>query len=139
VPLLGFPELCRPPGGSPFHIGCSAVHDCLFLAEVHSVLLGHCELTTAELLSLGITSPSGLVLHSGNILGLLLMLGLSDYFDWLLGQEDEVPGCSAFDIGFLTVGCAGGTVATIVEGTASRTVVDADASSSADITEDDSA
>jgi hypothetical protein len=85
VPLLGSPELCRPLGGLPFHTRHGVVHSCLLLAEVHSVLLGHWELTTAELLSLGNVTPSGLVPHSGNILGLLLALGLSSCSDWLLG------------------------------------------------------
>jgi hypothetical protein len=85
VPLLGSPELFRPPGGSPFHIGHRSVHSCLLLAEMHSVLLGHWELTAAEPLSLGIATPNGLVLHSENILGLLLMLGMSSCSDWLLG------------------------------------------------------
>lgn len=85
MPLLGSPELCRPPGGSPFHTGHGAVHDGLLLAEVHSVLLGHWVLTAVELLSLANATPSGLVPHSGNILGLLLVLGLSDCSDWLLG------------------------------------------------------
>ena len=52
---------------------------------VYSVLLGHWELTAAELLSLGNATPSALVPHGGNILGLLLVLGLSDCSDWLLG------------------------------------------------------
>jgi hypothetical protein len=62
------------------------------------------------------------------------VLGLSGRSDWLLGQEGEVPGCSAFDIGFLPVGCAGSTVAT-AKGTTSRIVVDADADSDAGIPE----
>jgi hypothetical protein len=113
VPLLGSPELCRPPGDSPFRTEYAAVHGCLLLAEVHSVLLGHWELTAAELLSLGIASPSGLVLHSGNILVLLLALGLSDCSNWLLGQEGEMPGCSNSDTDFLLVGCAGDTGVTL--------------------------
>jgi hypothetical protein len=102
-------------------------------------LLGHWELTAAELLSSGNATPSGLVLHSGNILGLLLALGLSNYSDWVLGQEAEVPGCSVSSIGFLPVGCSGGTVAAVVDGTASKIDVDADVDSGADIPEDDSA
>jgi hypothetical protein len=80
VPLMGSPKLCRPLGGSPFHIGHGAVHSCLLLAVMHSILLGHWELTAAELLFLGNATPNGLVHHSGNILGVLLVL-------WL-------PGCS---------------------------------------------
>jgi hypothetical protein len=78
-------KLCQSLGGSPFHIGHRPVHGCLLLAGMHSVLLGHWELTTIKLLSLGNAMPSGLVLYSGNILGLLLVLGLSGCFDWLLG------------------------------------------------------
>jgi hypothetical protein len=136
VPLLGSPELCRPPGGSPFHTKHVAVHDCLLLARVHSVLLGHWELTVAELLSLDNVTPSGLVLRSGNFLGLLLVMGRFDCFDWLLGQEGKVPSCSASGIGFLPVGCSGGT-ATDAEGTAYGIDVDADADSGASIPEGD--
>jgi hypothetical protein len=92
VPLLGSPELCPPPGGSPFHTGHGVVHGCLLLAGVHSVLWGHRELTAAELVSLGNATPNGLVPHSGNILVLLLALDLPGCSDWLLGQEGEVPG-----------------------------------------------
>jgi hypothetical protein len=42
---------------------------------MHFILLGHWELTVAALLSLGIASLSDPVLHSGNILSLLLELG----------------------------------------------------------------
>jgi hypothetical protein len=35
VPLLGSPELCRPPGGSPFHIEHGVFHGSLLLTEVH--------------------------------------------------------------------------------------------------------
>jgi hypothetical protein len=112
------------------------VHGCLLLARVHSVLLGHWELTAAELLSLGNATPNGLVLHSGNILGLLLALGLPSCFDWLLGQEGEAPGCSVADTSFLPIGCSGGTAAT-AEGTASETAFDADIDSSAGVPEGD--
>jgi hypothetical protein len=114
---MGSHELCRPPGGSPFHTEHAAGHSCLPLAGVHSVLLGHWKLTVAEMLSLGNATPSGLVLHNGNILGLLVALGLSDYSDYLLGQEGEVPGCFVSGTDFHPVGCAGGTAA--AEGTAS--------------------
>jgi hypothetical protein len=132
VPLLGSPELCRPLGGSPFHTGHGAVHSCLLLAGMHSVLLGHWELTTAKLLSLGNVMPSGLVLYSGNILGVLLVLGLFGCFDWLLGQEREVPRCSTSSTDFLPVGCSGGTAAA-AEGTTPKTVIDADTSSGAGV------
>jgi hypothetical protein len=82
VPLLGSPQLCQPPGGSPFHTRHGVVHGCLLLAGVHSVLLGHRELTAVEVPSLGNATRSGPVPHSGNILGLLLELGLSGCSDW---------------------------------------------------------
>jgi hypothetical protein len=50
-----------------------------------------------------------------------------------------VSGCSASDTDFLLVGCAGGTAAAATEGTASRTIVDADAGSGVDIPEGDTA
>jgi hypothetical protein len=90
VPLLGSPELCRPSGGSPFHTGHKAIHDCLLHVEVHFVLQGHWELTDVELFSLGNESPNDLVPHSGNICNLLLALELLGCSDWLLGQEGEV-------------------------------------------------
>jgi hypothetical protein len=105
VPLLGFSELCRPPGGSPFHTEHKAVHGCLHHAEVHFVLQGHWELTDVELFSLGNESPNNLVPHSGNICNLLLALELLGCSDWLLGQEGEVPGCSVADTGFLPASC----------------------------------
>jgi hypothetical protein len=129
VPLLGSPKLCRPPGGSPFHTEHAVVHSCSLLAEMHSVLLGHWELTAVLLLSLSSVTPSGLFLHSGNILN-LLELGSYDCSEWLLGKVGEVPGCSVYGTGFLPIGCSGGTVAA-TEGTASRIDVDADADSGA--------
>jgi hypothetical protein len=137
VPLLGSLELCSPPDGSPFHTEHGVVHGCLLLAGVHSVLLGHWELTAAELLSLGNATPSGLVLHSGNILGLLLALGPSDCSDWLLGHVGEVSGCSVSSTGFLPIGCSGRTAT--AEGSASRIDVDADVDSGASFPEGDSA
>jgi hypothetical protein len=101
------------------------------------VLLGCWKMTAAEQLSSAIASPSGLALHNGSILGLLLTLGLSSCSGWLLGQEGEVPNYSASDTDFLPVGCAGSTA--VAEGTASGIVVDADIGSSADIPEGDSA
>jgi hypothetical protein len=62
---------------------------------------------------LGNVMPSGLVIHNGNILDFLLTMGLSDYSDWLLGQDGEVPGYSASDIGFLSVGCSSDTTAAV--------------------------
>ena len=83
--------------------------------------------------------PSGLILHSGNILGFLIALGLSNCSDWVLGQEGEVPDCSVSSIGFLSIGCSGGTAAAVVEGNASKIDVDADIDSGADIPKGDSA
>jgi hypothetical protein len=94
----------------------------LLLAEVHSVLQGHWELTAVELLSLGNDSPSGLVPHSGNIHGLLLALELLGYYDWLLGQEGEVSGCSS-------------DTAIGAEGTASYTATGAGADADASVLE----
>jgi hypothetical protein len=126
VPLLGSPEICRPLGGSPLHNRYTAVHGCLLLVEMHSLLLGHWEqLTTAELLCLGNVSPSDLVLQSGNIIGLLLALELSDCSDWLLGHEGEVSDCSSSDTDFLPVDYSGGTAATTAEGTTSGIAIDA--------------
>jgi hypothetical protein len=42
---------------------------------------------------------------------LLLVLGLLGHSGWLLGKEDELPGCSDADIDFLQVGCSDGTAA----------------------------
>jgi hypothetical protein len=78
---------------------------------------------------LGTASPSGLDLHSGNILCLLLGLGLLGCSDLLLGQEGEVPGCSTSDTDYLPTGCADDTAAAAAVGTASETAADADADS----------
>jgi hypothetical protein len=56
--ILGYPRLCRPPGGSPFRTGHEATHGCCLLVEVHSVLHGHYELAAIELLSLDSDSPA---------------------------------------------------------------------------------
>ena len=56
------------------------------------------------------------------------MLGLLGCSDSLLGQEGEVPGCSASDTDYLPAGCADDTAAAAV-GTASETAADADADS----------
>jgi hypothetical protein len=52
---------------------------------------------------------------------LLLVLGLPGHSGWLLGQEDELPGCSDAGIDFLLAGCSDGTAA--AEETASGTAV----------------
>jgi hypothetical protein len=62
----------------------------------------------------------------------LLELALLDCFGWLLGQEDELPGCSDAGIDFLLAGCSDGT--TVAEETASGTATagsDADAGAGA--------
>ena len=130
LPHLVHPGLLRPPSGSPFH-GCTHGHDYLLLVEVHLALLGHWGLSAAAPSSLGNASPSGLVLHSGSILCLLLALGLLGCSDSLLAQEGEVLGCSASDTGYLPAGCSDDTAAVV--GTASETAADADADSDSDI------
>ena len=129
LPHLVRPGLLQPPSGSPFH-GCTLGHDYLLPVEVHLALLGHWGLSAAVPYSLGNASPSGLVLHSGSILCLLLVLGLLGCSDSLLGQEGEVPGCSASDTDYLPAGCADDTAAA---GTVSETAADADADSDSDI------
>jgi hypothetical protein len=91
-------------------------------------LLGHWGLAAAELPSLDNASPNGLALHNGSILCLLLPLGLLDCSGWLLGQEDEVPVDSTSRTDFLLSDCSGDTAAD-VEGTASKTTVEAGADS----------
>jgi hypothetical protein len=51
---------------------------------------------------------------------LLLVLGLLGHSSWLLGQEDELPGCSDVGTDFLQVGCSHDTTAAAEE-TASGT------------------
>jgi hypothetical protein len=111
VPLLGSPGLCRPPGGSPFHTGHEAAHDCCLLVVMCSAWQGHWLLATTELLSLGNDSPNGLVPQSGNMHDLLLALELLGCSGWLLGQEGEVPGCSDADTDFLPAGGSYNTAA----------------------------
>ena len=59
------------------------------------------------------------------------MLGLLGCSDSLLGQEGEVPGCSASDTDYLLAGCSDDTAAAV--GTASKTAADADADSDSGI------
>jgi hypothetical protein len=65
----------------------------------------------------------------------LLALELLGCSSWLLGQEDEVPGCSDANIDFLPTGYSDGTdVAAAAEETASGTAAagsDADAGTGA--------
>jgi hypothetical protein len=115
VPLLESPGLCRLPSGSPFHTGHEAAHSCCLLVALHSASLGHWELATAELLSLGNDSLNGLVPHSGNTHDFLLALAMLGCSGWLLGQEDGLPGCSDAGTDFLHVGYSDGTVAAAEE------------------------
>jgi hypothetical protein len=62
---------------------------------------------------------------------LLLALGLLGCSGWLLGQEDELPGCSNAGTDFLPAECSDGTVAAVAEETASRTSAGADADAGA--------
>jgi hypothetical protein len=64
------------------------------LALVLLVLLGHGLLAAVGLLSWDSSSPSGFALHSRSMHDLLLVLGLLGHSGWLLGQEDELSGCS---------------------------------------------
>jgi hypothetical protein len=59
------------------------------------------------------------------------VLGLLGCSDLLLGQEGEVPGCSASDTDYLLAGCSDDTAA--VAGTASETATDVGADSDANI------
>jgi hypothetical protein len=58
---------------------------------------------------------------------LLLVRGLLGHSGWLLGQKDELPGCSDTGIDFLLAECSGGTAVVVAEETASGTGVGADA------------
>jgi hypothetical protein len=75
---------------------------CLLQAETHCALLGHWGLTVAGLPSSDIASPSGLALHSGNMLCFQPKLVLLDCSAGLLGQEDEVSADSASGTDLLT-------------------------------------
>jgi hypothetical protein len=73
------------------------------------------------------SSPSDSVLHSRSMHDLLLVLGLLGHSSWLLGQEDELPGCSDVGTDFFPAGRSDGTAA---EETASGTGAGADADAS---------
>jgi hypothetical protein len=81
----GSPELLHPPSGSVSHDYSVAESGCLLLAKTHSALLGHWGLTAAGLPSSDIASPSGLALHSENMLCFQPELVLSDCSAGLLG------------------------------------------------------
>ena len=61
---------------------------------------------------------------------LLLVLGLLGHSGWLLGQEDELPGCSDVGTNFLPAECSDGTAAAAEE-TTFDTGAGADAGASA--------
>jgi hypothetical protein len=79
---------------------------CLLQAEAHSALLGRWGLIAAGLPSSDIASPSGLALHSGNMLCFQPELVLLDCSAGLLGQEDEVPVDSASETDLLLTDCS---------------------------------
>jgi hypothetical protein len=62
---------------------------------------------------------------------LLLVLGLLGHSGWLLGQEDELPGCSDAGTHFLPAECSDDTAAVVAEETASSTGAGADADAGA--------
>jgi hypothetical protein len=75
---------------------------CLLQAETRSALPGHWGLIAAGLPSSDIASPSGLALHSGNMLCLQPELVLPGCSAGLLGLEDEVLADSASETDLLT-------------------------------------
>jgi hypothetical protein len=107
----GSPELLQPPSGSVSHGYNVAESGCLLQAETHSALLGHWGLTAAGLPSSDIASPSGLALHSGNMLCFQPELVLLDCSAELRGQEDEVPADSASGTDLLLTDCSGDSAA----------------------------
>jgi hypothetical protein len=102
----GSPKLLQPPSGSVSHDYSAAESGCLLQAGTHSALLGHWGLTAAGLPSSDIASPSGLVLHSGNMLCFQPQLLPLDCSAGLLGQEDEVPADSASETDLLLTDCS---------------------------------
>jgi hypothetical protein len=105
--MRGSPELLQPPSGSVSHDYIVAKSGCLLQAKTHSALLGHWGLTAAGLPSSDIASPSGLALHSGNMLGFQPELVLPDCSAGLLGQEDKVPVDFASETDLLLTDCSG--------------------------------
>jgi hypothetical protein len=105
--MSGSPKLLQPPSGSVSHDYSAAESGCLLQAETHSASLGHWGLTAAGLPSSDIASPSGLALHSGNMLYFQPELVLPDCSAGLLGQEDEVPVDSASGTDLLLTDCSG--------------------------------
>jgi hypothetical protein len=72
-------------------------------------LLGHWGLIATGLPSSDIASPSGLALHSGNMLCFRPELVLPDCSVGLLGQEDEVPADSTSKTDLLLTDCSDGS------------------------------
>ena len=63
---------------------------------------------------------------------LIIALGLLGHSGWLLGLEDELPGCSDVGTNFLQARCSDGTAATATaEETATGTGAGADADTGA--------
>jgi hypothetical protein len=79
---------------------------CLLQVQTHSALLGHWGLIAAGLSSSDIASPSGLALHSGNMLCSQSELVLPDCSAGLLVQEDEVPADSVSETDLLLTDCS---------------------------------
>jgi hypothetical protein len=109
----GSPELLQPPSGSVSHDYSAAESGCLLQTETHSASLGHWGLTAAGLPSSDIASPSGLALHSGNMLCFQPELVLLDCSTGLLGQEDEVPVDSVSETDLLLTDCSGDSEADV--------------------------
>jgi hypothetical protein len=80
---------------------------------------------------LGNDSPNGLVHHSGNMHDFVLELALFGCSDWLLGQEDGLPGCSDAGIDFLLAGYSDGTAAAAKETASGTAAADSDANADA--------
>jgi hypothetical protein len=81
----GSPELLQLPSGSVSHDYSEVESGCLLQAETRSALLGHWGLTATGLPSSDIASPSGLALHSRNMLCFQPELVLPDCSAGLLG------------------------------------------------------
>jgi hypothetical protein len=76
------------------------------------------------------SSPSDFVPHSRSMHDLLLVLGLLGHSGWVLGQEDELPGCSNAGTDFLPAEYSDG-IAAAAEETAFGTGAGADADTGA--------
>jgi hypothetical protein len=62
---------------------------------------------------------------------LLLALELLGCFDWLLGQEGKVPGCSDAGTDFFLAGCSNGIAAAAKETVSGTAAAGSDADASA--------